>query len=200
MGLRASIAGFWLRQLGFEVAVVRLTEEIRSLEPFDSAGSIPAPDGIGASDALQAVQSGNGCFVDVRSSASFQAGHVSGALWGIRPRFERLLLERNTPVHLIGDDVDVTALAAKEFDTLGFVDVHAVEGGQQALIASGATIEVSPNTPGPEDAIDFLHFVHDRHDGNLESSRRYLAWEQGLIAQLDEAERASFRLTLPSVG
>jgi phage terminase large subunit-like protein len=51
--------------------------------------------------------------------------------------------------------------------------------------------------PSREDAFDFLHFVHDRHDGNLEASRRYLAWEQGLIAQLDEAERGAFRLLLP---
>jgi hypothetical protein len=39
-----------------------------------------------------------------------------------------------------------------------------------------------------------LFFVHDRHDGNLESARRYLEWETGLIAQLDEQEHASFRL------
>ena len=66
--------------------------------------------------------------------------------------------------------------------------------GQAALRAAGAAIEASPETPNREEAIDFLFFVHDRHDGNLESSRRYLAWEQGLIAQLDAAERAAFTL------
>jgi len=36
--------------------------------------------------------------------------------------------------------------------------------------------------------------VHDRHDGNKAAARRYLAWEQQLVSQLDEHERASFRL------
>jgi hypothetical protein len=39
-----------------------------------------------------------------------------------------------------------------------------------------------------------LFFVHDRHDGNLDSARRYLEWETGLIAQLDPEEQQSFRL------
>jgi len=39
--------------------------------------------------------------------------------------------------------------------------------------------------------------IHDRHDGNLESAKRYLEWEQGLMAQLDDEERAVFQL--PSV-
>lgn len=41
--------------------------------------------------------------------------------------------------------------------------------------------------------IDFLFFVHDRHDGNKEAARRYLAWETNLIGQLDEQELATFR-------
>jgi hypothetical protein len=37
--------------------------------------------------------------------------------------------------------------------------------------------------------------IHDRHDGNLESVKRYLEWEQGRMAQLDDEERAVFQLT-----
>jgi hypothetical protein len=35
--------------------------------------------------------------------------------------------------------------------------------------------------------------VHDRHDGNKAAARAYLAWETGLIAQLDQRELADFR-------
>jgi hypothetical protein len=104
------------------------------------------------------------------------------------------------PVHLIGDEPEVAALAARELHDLGFADVRAVKGGQSALAACGAAIVSTPDMPRRQDAIDFLHFVHDRHDGNLDASRRYLTWEQGLIAQLDDAERASFRLASPSAG
>jgi hypothetical protein len=48
--------------------------------------------------------------------------------------------------------------------------------------------------PSDDQCIDFLFFVHDRHDGNLESAKRYLEWEQGLMAQLDDDERAVFRM------
>lgn len=101
------------------------------------------------------------------------------------------------PIYLIGDDADIAALAAQELDCLGFKTVFVIESGHEALVASGARTEAGSDMPSREDAIDFLHFVHDRHDGNLEASRRYLAWEQGLIAQLDEAERGAFRLLLP---
>jgi hypothetical protein len=48
---------------------------------------------------------------------------------------------------------------------------------------------VSSETQPPDsDCIDFLFFVHDRHDGNKDAARRYLEWETGLIAQLDEDE------------
>jgi rhodanese-related sulfurtransferase len=194
LGLRAAIAAVWLRQLGYEVAVTRLDDEMRSLSASGAPPAIPAPCSISASEALRAVHSGGGHLIDVRSSAAFRAGHVDGALWSIRQRLGRLALDRATPACLIGDDADIVALAAQELGDLGFHGVHAVEGGQEALAAIGAQIIASPETPGLEDSIDFLHFVHDRHDGNLEASRRYLAWEQGLIAQLDEAERAEFRL------
>jgi hypothetical protein len=52
--------------------------------------------------------------------------------------------------------------------------------------------------PADGDAIDYLWFVHDRHDGNLDAARRYLAWEQGLIAQLDAEEKAEFDLVTPA--
>ena len=193
-GLRAAIAAFWLRQLGYEVAVARLDDEMRSLQASSPPAAIPAPRSISASEALRALQFAGGHLIDVRSSAAFRAGHVDGTLWSIRPRLQRLALDRTTPACLIGDEADIIALAAQELSDLGFGAVHAVGGGHEALAVAGAQIVASPETPSHDDAIDFLHFVHDRHDGNLDASRRYLAWEQGLIAQLDEAERAEFRL------
>ncbi|GAB4359488.1 MAG: hypothetical protein Kow00114_12440 [Kiloniellaceae bacterium] len=194
LGLRAAIAAFWLRQLGYEVAVARLDDALRRLPAPAAAAALPAVDDVAAGAALQAVRDGQAHFVDLRSSAAYRAGHVAGALWSIRPRLGRLPLGPATAVYLIGDDAAVTALAAGELRSLGFTAVRAVRGGQAALIEAGAAVEASADTPGPAEAIDFLFFVHDRHDGNLESSRRYLAWEQGLIAQLDADERAAFRL------
>jgi 3-mercaptopyruvate sulfurtransferase SseA len=91
----------------------------------------------------------------------------------------------------------VAKLAAIDLRELGFSDIKLLDGGMEAWRAAGLPVEASPDRPSPEEAIDFLQFVHDRHDGNLEASRRYLAWEQGLVAQLDAAERAEFQLERP---
>lgn len=200
LGLRAAIAAFWLRQLGYEVAVARIDDALRRLPAPAAPPALPPVQDIVAGEALQAVRDGQAHFVDLRGSHAYRSGHVAGALWSIRPRLGRLPLGPATAVYLIGDDTAVTALAAGELRSLGFTEVRAVRGGQAALAAAGAAVEASPATPGPEEAIDFLFFVHDRHDGNLESSRRYLAWEQGLIAQLDAAERAAFVLSDPPPG
>jgi len=36
--------------------------------------------------------------------------------------------------------------------------------------------------------------VHDRHAGNREAMKQYLAWETGLMAQLDAEEKAAFKV------
>jgi hypothetical protein len=61
-------------------------------------------------------------------------------------------------------------------------------------LAAGFPVESTPNSPDDASAIDYLFFVHDRHDGNLDAARRYLEWETGLIAQCQPDELAAFRL------
>ena len=60
--------------------------------------------------------------------------------------------------------------------------------------ANGLLTESTPDCPADEDCIDFLFFVHDRHEGNKEAARQYLAWETNLIGQLDCQEKATYRL------
>ena len=59
------------------------------------------------------------------------------------------------------------------------------------------TLKDVNRTADTAEAIDFLFFVHDRHDGNLDAARTYIAWETGLVAQLDAAERDEFRVPGP---
>lgn len=193
LGLRGAIAAFWLRQLGYEVAVARLDDGLRRLPPGAPAPRLPSLRQAGPEDVLKALRAGRGQLLDLRGSQSFRRSHVAGARWGIRPRLDRLGLDPRRPVYLIGAG-EVAALAAQDLAALGMTEVFAVAGGQPALVDAGAALEPTPHGPSTEEAIDFLQFVHDRHDGNLDASRRYLAWEQGLIAQLDAEERAAFVL------
>ena len=195
-GMRGALAAFWLRQLGFEPYVALIDDGLRAVpassEPL--ASPTPALATIAAEEALATLRSSDARLIDLRSSRAYRQVHVSNAVWSIRPRLAAVATGHERVV-LVADDAELLAGAAQELADIGLSDVSVVSGGHDALVAVGAEVVTSPDTPSEADAVDFLSFVHDRHDGNLEASRRYLAWETGLIAQLDAAERAEFRMT-----
>jgi hypothetical protein len=71
---------------------------------------------------------------------------------------------------------------------MGHSVLGCVGGDAAALKAAGVKTVTSPAEPADADCIDYLFFVHDRHDGNLDAARGYLAWETGLMAQMDAQE------------
>jgi coenzyme F420-0:L-glutamate ligase/coenzyme F420-1:gamma-L-glutamate ligase len=97
------------------------------------------------------------------------------------------------PLVLVADDPALAAWAAAS-ELADHAAPLLLEGGMAAWRAAGLPLEATPALPSDADCIDYLFFVHDRHDGNKEAARRYLAWETGLVAQLDAQERAAFRL------
>lgn len=196
-GLRSAIAAFWLTQLGYEVFVSTL-DELRHVRsgangsdhvfgdvPWVTARQIKAdPDAY--------------LLVDVRGSMAYRAGHISGAVWSLRPLLPGSLEpgEDRIIVFVDGDD-GKAILCARDALRPGMGAVRVCRGGHPALVQAGLQVVASPNSPTDAQAIDFAFFVHDRHDGNLEASRRYLEWETGLIVQMDAVEREAFRLKRP---
>ncbi len=200
-GLRAALAAFWLRHLGYEVFVAPIEAALRALparrivQPTADCGGA---DMISARRALTRLREG-ARLIDLRPSQAFRAGHVAGAVWGVRPRLDRIAarIGATREAILVAEAPEMAQIAALDLREAGVRRISVVEGGQAALRSEGAAIEASPSDPSDKDAIDFLFFVHDRHDGNLESSRRYLAWETGLVKQLDAAERGEYQLIGP---
>jgi hypothetical protein len=129
---------------------------------------------------------------------SYRKAHIDGAVWSIRPRIAAAVRDPAVPVVLIGDEPGDVALAAMELADAGVGDVRLLAGGHEAARAAGLAVVATPDTPGDAECIDFLFFTHGRHDGNAEAARQYLAWETALVGQLDEQERASFRIPSPS--
>ena len=95
---------------------------------------------------------------------------------------------------LVADEPGVTALAAVDLAEAGFTDIRLLEGGQEAWRGAGLPIAATPASPADSNCVDFLFFTHARHDGNADAARQYLAWEIGLVDQLDEQERGAFRI------
>ena len=132
--------------------------------------------------------------VDLNASMSFRKAHIPGARWSIRSRIVHDAKKATTPIVLIADDVDVARAAAIDLIAGSVTDIKSLEGGLSAWKAAGFATEASPVRPADGECIDYLFFVHDRHAGNREAMKQYLAWETGLMAQLDEQDRALFRV------
>ena len=124
---------------------------------------------------------------------AFREGHIAGAAWSIRPRISAAAAHAK-PIVLVADEPGVAALAAVDLGEAGCKDIRLLAGGFAAWRAAGLPVETTPDVPPDRECIDFLFFTARRHDNDPEAARQYLAWETGLLAQLDEQERGVFRI------
>ncbi len=196
-GIRAPMMARWLAQLGHDAAVLEGGIAAGTKLPpatvprWDAAPVTP----IAPRELADAVAGGDVLIVDVRPSMDFRKSHIPGAVWSIRPRLDRVAaIAAGRRVVLVADRADTAAMAAQELTRLGIRTVHSLAGGLGGWASAGLPLVSTPGELPDAECIDYLFFVHDRHDGNAEAARGYLAWEQGLLAQLDDAERGIFRV------
>ena len=195
-GARAPVVAQWLRQLGHEPSVLEggVASGLRSPSGAPPAAPLPALRGTTPQGLSALLWAGNARAIDVRASADYRAGHIPGSVWSIRPRIAEAIDDKALPVVLIADDPRVAAAAALDLKEAGIGDVSLLAGGIAAWCAEGQKLNASPDVPGDAERIDFVFHTHRRHDGDAEHARAYLAWEVGLLDQLDAQERGAFRL------
>lgn len=189
-GLRAAITAHWLRQMGHDAVV--LSEDVSGM-PGDreETGAYTFPE-VSPEDLAAALADGSAVLLDLNPSMTYRAGHIDGAVWAIRPRLDRLDLPGDKRAVLTAADRRIAELAAIDLAEAGHRDVAWLTGAQPDWRAAGLTIAATPDDPPDADCIDYLFFVHDRHAGNLEACRQYLAWETGLLDQMDDQEKGAF--------
>ena len=185
-GVRAITVASWLKQMGHDVAVLR--EGVKSTVSLPSTqidhllGLAP----IKTTD-LQAMDQNDAVTIlDIRGSMQYRKAHLPNALWAIRPRLQEILRGAQKSILIISDDPALTYGALLELKGLDLnIQVYELpDSGFPKELKTVSTAVIPPDS----DCIDFLFFVHDRHDGNKDAARRYLEWETGLIAQLDQDE------------
>jgi len=194
--VRAPVVASWLRQLGCDVHV--LDGGIRSgiaAKP-QAKPALPDVGSITAAELKRMLDSGACAAFDLGPSMSFRKAHVPGSRWSIRPRLARDARDARGAVVVIAGDPDVARIAAIDLRESGVSAVKRLDGGLAAWEKAGYSTEASPAVPADAECIDYLFFVHDRHIGNREAMKQYLAWETGLLAQLDGQDRASFRIAV----
>ena len=195
--VRAPVVAAWLRQLGHEAYVLEggLTSAARVKIPATARSpNLPSLKAISPHDLASALAADAPYVIDVRPGMAYRKGHILQAQWSIRPRIAAAIADRGRPVVLVADGPDIAALAAIDLAEAGCNDVRLLDGGFEAWRAAGLPVAVSPDVPSDADCIDFLFFTHGRHEGNAAAARQYLAWEIGLIDQLDAQERGVFRI------
>jgi rhodanese-related sulfurtransferase len=191
--IRARTVASWLRQMGHEASVLDAGLASGLALPEVPAAPLPTLPSIDAATLAQQLAQGAVAIIDLRASMQFRKGSISGSRWSIRPRLAQALAGERRPVVLVADEPGVAACAATELEGLGLA-CSLLAGGFAAWRSAGLPMTVNDKAPADSECIDFLFFVHDRHDGNKQAARQYLAWETNLIAQLDALELQSFRL------
>ncbi len=202
-GLRAPVIATWLHRLGWTAAWVQGGIHAPLRVPAPSALALPAAPPRLAAEALRdLLPRAHPTVLDLRGSRDFRAAHAAGATWAIRPRAlaaaRHAATTAGTPsagALLIAADEATAALVADELRAADWPVLGWTR--HDDWTAAGLPVVHSPGTPSDAEAIDYLLFVHDRHDGNLDAARRYLEWETGLIAQSGPRELGSFRLPTP---
>jgi cystathionine beta-lyase len=192
-GVRAPIVASWLRQLGHEAYVLA--------GGVSSGLRLPAGDVI-AHQALplitvralaDALKDDAVVLVDLRPSMTYRKGHISGSRWSIRSLLATHVAGEQRPLVLLADDPLLAAHAARQLPETQRAGTRLLDGGLAAWHAEGLGVQESPDSPADDQCIDFLFFTHDRHSGNKDAARQYLAWEIGLLAQMSDDELASLK-------
>ncbi|TBW35524.1 sulfurtransferase [Siculibacillus lacustris] len=199
-GERAPVVAAWLARAGHRTAVLVEGKAawpdlaLNRTTPPPPAPRLPPIDA-----AALAGREDEGLLFDLRPSRAHRAGHPRGARWSLRPRLAADLAaaQPDAPIVLIADDPAIAELAATEIPADRRAAVRVLGDPPERWPAAGLILEASPDRPSDAESIDHLFFVHDRHAGNLDAARRYLAWETGLIDQLETVDRIGFFSRLP---
>lgn len=194
--VRAPMTAQWLRQLGHEAYVLEggVAAGNKIETPRAPAGEIPpGPGQIAAGELGKKLSDGNLLVIDLRPSTSYRNEHVAGAVWSIRPRVATHAKAASAIV-LVADRPEIAALAALDLAEAGMRDVRVLTGGHEAARAAGLQMASTPSAPADAECVDHLFFTAGRHEGDEAAARQYLTWEIGLVDQLDDAERNSFRI------
>ena len=192
--VRAPMVGHWLHQLGHDVSVIEggisAMKDVPARAGVAPASTVPT---ISSAELKARRDAGPVQLLDIRSSADYRAAHIAGARWTIRPRLQDLGIADGADVVFVGAPA-VAGLAAQRLGGLVTPSsVSCLDGTPDDWRAAGLEVVETPDDPSDAERIDFLFFTHERRTSEA-ASRQYLAWEIGLVDQLDKQERASFRI------
>jgi len=177
-GTRARMTGAWLSLLGqWEVLVLDGVPPDGGLE----TGPAPLAEVQQRPSITVAELAGmaGAVVIDLARSVDYRAGHIAGAIWGVRTR-----LAAPPPAALVvvtAPDERLAHLAVAELAALTTAPVRVLAGGTAAWRAAGLPMQADRTIPADAQCIDFHLRPYDRNSGVEEAMRAYLSWEIDLV-------------------
>lgn len=193
--VRAPVIASWLKQLGWEVYLLKHPGKLHISAATDTHRQPLNNTTVLTNDQLASFVSTHpdALLVDTRPSMQFRKLRLQGAVWAIRPTLAAVIPDdKDKAILLIGERADKLQLLAADLERAGHTRLYLACMDNEQISHSGLAVDTDEAVLPDEQCIDFLFFVHDRHQGNKEAARKYLEWETNLISQIDDQERQTF--------
>jgi rhodanese-related sulfurtransferase len=125
--------------------------------------------------------------IDLARSIDFRAGHIPGAIWGVRSRLEQLrpLLQGRREIVLTCPDGSLARRTVGEVQAMTDARVRYLRDGTAAWTRAGFPLDSSRTVPRDEDCVDFYLRPYDRNSGVEEAMNAYLSWEIDLVHEIE---------------
>jgi len=199
-GVRATMTASWLIQMGLEDVFVLRDGLARPLEtgPYrpEILGLDQAhPETLTPPELSKLLEDGRAVVIDLATSLGYCAGHIPGAWFAIRSRLRDSIsrLPRADIYVLTSEHGTLARLAAPELQALTRAEIKVLEGGTAAWRTAG--LPLASGLENLADACDDVFWrPYDREEGAEAAMNEYLAWEHGLIAQVERDGTARFRV------
>jgi rhodanese-related sulfurtransferase len=199
-GVRATMTASWLKQMGWEVAVLvagpadgdwvagRHVPRVLGLE------ATPATP-IHAMDLRDRLAAGEAVVIDLDLSRRYAQGHIPGAWFAIRSRLGATLanLPADRAIVLTSADGALAALAAAELGAAASVPVMTLTGGTRAWTQAGLPLETG-TTRMADQADDVFLSPRERGRNREDAMREYLTWEINLVNDMAKDDDHRFRV------
>ncbi|WP_413742089.1 rhodanese-like domain-containing protein [Sodalis sp. RH15] len=191
-GVRAATTAHWLIQLGWQCYVLAGIDE--GIRPPSRLLAPPTVPRINAAAVGQRLLNG-AIGLSADRSWDYRRYHPAGTHWVNRSRLDDLpaVAGNARDILVFAEDPALAQGVVLDLSDAGF-NATAVEGKRQDWLAAGLELHSSSQTPAVAQQIDFLFWLHDRHEGNAAASAAYLAWEADLPRQVGDPAKAHFTL------
>jgi rhodanese-related sulfurtransferase len=200
-GVRATMTASWLKQMGWEEAVVFTGDPtdgdwVKGRDEPRALGLNDVPThAIDAAALRDRLAAGTALVVDLDFSRRYLRGHIPGAWFAIRSCLAHAAtkLPASGIIVLTSRDGRLARLAAPELAALVSIPVMVLLGGTQSWVDAKLPLEAGAAHMANE-AEDVVLSARERGQNREEAMREYLAWEIALVTDMANDDDHRFRV------